>query len=273
MKTQKSFRKKALLSSVAMLLVATVAVGSATFAWFTNNTTATAQNLEVTVSAPSGLLINTASTGAFTSTLNLSSKSASLTPVSGDVADDAPTFRVATVNDSKKIEKCNESGAVSNVISIQIFGKLSSSNKVDNVETPKDVKLTSISVPSATDEGQVVRTAFYSASNTTKKTAYCNFGGSARSTAAINTNITSADGLSVNDNWILEDASKTTTYSATNGFGTATKVGTAKYATSGELLGTLYVWVEGQDELCNNTNIEKICKSVGPITVQFDLAE
>ncbi len=46
MKTQK-FRKKALLSSVAMLLVAAVAVGSATFAWFTSSTSATADKLSV----------------------------------------------------------------------------------------------------------------------------------------------------------------------------------------------------------------------------------
>lgn len=46
-KTQKSFRKKALLSSLSMLLVATVAVGSATFAWFTSSTSATADQLSV----------------------------------------------------------------------------------------------------------------------------------------------------------------------------------------------------------------------------------
>ena len=39
------FRKRALLSSVAMLLVALVALGSATFAWFTSNTTSTADGL------------------------------------------------------------------------------------------------------------------------------------------------------------------------------------------------------------------------------------
>lgn len=46
-KTQKSFRKKALLSSMSMLLVATVAVGSATFAWFTSSTSATAKDINV----------------------------------------------------------------------------------------------------------------------------------------------------------------------------------------------------------------------------------
>ena len=58
MKTQKSFRKKALLSSVAMLLVATVAVGSATFAWFSTKTTATAKGVKVQTSQASSLVLS-----------------------------------------------------------------------------------------------------------------------------------------------------------------------------------------------------------------------
>lgn len=61
MKTQKTekrgFKKRALVSSVAMLLVATVAVGSATFAWFTSNKSVTADGMKVTASAAQGLQI------------------------------------------------------------------------------------------------------------------------------------------------------------------------------------------------------------------------
>ena len=60
-KTQKSFRKKALLSSLSMLLVSTVAVGSATFAWFTQNPTATASGLVMRADAANGLKILTES--------------------------------------------------------------------------------------------------------------------------------------------------------------------------------------------------------------------
>ena len=52
-----TFRKKALLSSVAMLLVALVALGSATFAWFTANDTVNATGLAVKSSAADGLKI------------------------------------------------------------------------------------------------------------------------------------------------------------------------------------------------------------------------
>ena len=60
MKTQKSatFRKSALFSSVAMLLVATVALGTATYAWFSQNTTATASGINVSSTSAEGLYIS-----------------------------------------------------------------------------------------------------------------------------------------------------------------------------------------------------------------------
>lgn len=52
-----TFKKKALLSSVAMLLVAIVALGSATFAWFTQNKTVTAEGLKLEATTAAGLQI------------------------------------------------------------------------------------------------------------------------------------------------------------------------------------------------------------------------
>ena len=54
-----TFRKKALLSSVAMLLVALVALGSATFAWFAANPNADASGLSMKTTAATGLVIKT----------------------------------------------------------------------------------------------------------------------------------------------------------------------------------------------------------------------
>lgn len=54
------FRKRALLSSVAMLLVAILALGSATFAWFTQNTAATADGIYAKTVKASTLLISKA---------------------------------------------------------------------------------------------------------------------------------------------------------------------------------------------------------------------
>ena len=47
MKTRLYTRKRALISSVAMLLVAMIALGTATFAWFTRSTSTTAEGLNV----------------------------------------------------------------------------------------------------------------------------------------------------------------------------------------------------------------------------------
>lgn len=51
-------RKRLLISSVAMLLVAMLALGTATFAWFTTNTTVTADGIKVRTSKTSQLLIS-----------------------------------------------------------------------------------------------------------------------------------------------------------------------------------------------------------------------
>ena len=48
-------RKRLLISSVAMLLVAMLALGTATFAWFTQNTSATADGITVRTSKTSSL--------------------------------------------------------------------------------------------------------------------------------------------------------------------------------------------------------------------------
>lgn len=59
--TNTKFRKRALLSSVAMLLVALVALGSATFAWFTDDPTADAKGLSVKANTSTGLVVLSAS--------------------------------------------------------------------------------------------------------------------------------------------------------------------------------------------------------------------
>ena len=51
-------RKKMLISSLAMLMVATVSLGSATYAWFTSSTTATASQINVKTIKSSELVIS-----------------------------------------------------------------------------------------------------------------------------------------------------------------------------------------------------------------------
>lgn len=58
MKTRLYTRKRALISSVAMLLVAMIALGTATFAWFTKSTSTSATGLNVTTVKSSELQIS-----------------------------------------------------------------------------------------------------------------------------------------------------------------------------------------------------------------------
>ncbi len=56
--TNTKFRRRALVSSIAMLLVALVALGSATFAWFSTTTTATAESMTAATVKSSNLLVS-----------------------------------------------------------------------------------------------------------------------------------------------------------------------------------------------------------------------
>ena len=83
----KTFRKSSLISSIALLLVAIVALGGATFAWFSSNPTATASGISTSAKAASGLLITTDNTDetSWTNALTLyEGEAKSLTPVSSN---------------------------------------------------------------------------------------------------------------------------------------------------------------------------------------------
>ena len=65
----KTFRKSSLISSVALLLVAIVALSGATFAWFSTKTTATASALSAKTTQGSNLMISEAKDTGWTQTL------------------------------------------------------------------------------------------------------------------------------------------------------------------------------------------------------------
>lgn len=65
----KRLRRRALLSSVAMLLVAAFALTTATYAWFTSSTSAKVDTLNVNVAAASGIQLSATGTGNWRSTL------------------------------------------------------------------------------------------------------------------------------------------------------------------------------------------------------------
>ena len=92
----KKSRKKMLLSSIAMLLVALVALGSATFAWYITNATVTAKTSEWSASTADGLVIRHGITGAWSNKIEDLAHKDSLTPASITYAQMGNTLYGAT---------------------------------------------------------------------------------------------------------------------------------------------------------------------------------
>ena len=98
--TNTKFRKRALLSSVAMLLVALVALGSATFAWFAANPDAEAHGISMKTTASAGLVIrtDTDTTWSHSAALNMGGTTFNATPVSEDQSAPADFWTVIATN-------------------------------------------------------------------------------------------------------------------------------------------------------------------------------
>lgn len=73
-------RKKILLSSIAMLLVALVALGSATFAWYITNATVTAEKTQFSAASADGLVIRHTTSDAWAAKITDLETASSLTP-------------------------------------------------------------------------------------------------------------------------------------------------------------------------------------------------
>lgn len=78
----KNTRKKMLLSSIAMLLVALIALGSATFAWYITNATVTAETSKFSAASADGLVIRHGTSGDWLSKITDLNQKDSLTPAS-----------------------------------------------------------------------------------------------------------------------------------------------------------------------------------------------
>lgn len=77
-------RKRLLISSVAMLLVAMLALGTATFAWFTTSTNPYADNFSAKTTKQSTLLLSDSSRTGWTSHLDYNVGNKTMSPASGN---------------------------------------------------------------------------------------------------------------------------------------------------------------------------------------------
>ena len=294
-------RRRLLISSVAMLLVAMLALGTATFAWFTNSTTAYAKNAKVTVASPSGLVLKAVVHGATAPAANSTGWSSSFDmtsiaqktaqPVSGNMAAaDEPTFFAATVNTEKEVSDITSVAVdteahvnASNVVAVDIYGKLSETKTgIAGVK----VNLASIAnQATATVPGDVTRVAFYTTTTTGQTTtwsrkAIAHIGSDTNARAynplkAAGTNLTN---VNADDNYVVP-ASNTTYVEATaiscpKNFATSTEVATVSNdSTQVTKLGTFYMWVEGQDAKCNDANKATVLGDTDNVQITFELGD
>lgn len=121
-------RKKMLLSSIAMLLVAMMALGTATFAWFTSNPNADATGLSLKTTAATGLVIKTDTDEVWSHNATLAKDKATqnLTPVSQSQTE-ADKFFTATAEKASAYEKNSDDaiGASNGFYKENIYCRLS----------------------------------------------------------------------------------------------------------------------------------------------------
>ena len=259
----KKSRKRLLISSIAMLLVAMLALGTATFAWFTTSTTATANGINVRTSKTSTLKISDNArdygTGFSYSeeasefkpvAIMLPASSANGTNWYATIADNTNAFdpktseTPAAVSDAKHVYmnqlNIQNAGAVAvNDITITISGLSSSYGKVAvvPVESKAQTGKAVVAIPSGVDFKNFV------------------FADAATQYAPI----TAAGALpTATDAKITPKAATGGTFvisKTTPGFSNLASLNAADESTAaGELHYNIYVWFEGQDSDCKDAN-------------------
>lgn len=312
MKTQKkSMKKKALLSSLSMLMVATVAVGSATFAWFTQSPTANAQGLQLKATASNGLKIITEThlgdgdlaeatflsldylnydpNGKGTNKPGSSKESFMLNPASYDFDIDAKTiatkpYRTTAAADDNSaalgtaaVEEASAGTSSTDVYKEKIYCKLvGAANVNDKVQLNLDkitVDWNDTAVQTYALRNSVRILVTYTAKGATSETL---IGAYAKSAIDTETSLKAAIDKS--------DRTEAEPNKDQKGYQYASK-GTVKFAampqtkttigqlgTTGEDVVTVYVYLDGEDSNCTSKNI-KASDLIKSIDVQLGIVD
>lgn len=305
-KTKKSMKKKALLSSLSMLMVATVAVGSATFAWFTQSPTANAQGLQLKATASNGLKIITETHLGngdladatflsrdylnYDSTTNLSSTTSFLlNPASYDFDTDAKTiatkpFKTTAAADdaaaglgTAAVVEASAGTKASDVYKEKIYCKLvGAANDTDKVQLNLDkitVDWNDSVVTTYALRNSVRILVTYTAKGATSEKL---IGAYAKN--AINTEDSLQAAIDESDRTAENPTADTLGYAnATKGTvsfaampQTTTTIG--ELGTTGEDVVTVYVYLDGEDTNCFSKNI-KASDLISSIDVQLGIVD
>lgn len=270
----KKSRKRLLISSVAMLLVAMLALGTATFAWFTTSTTATADQLSVKTIKSSELQVSSASVD-WTDTLHYAKTNVILKPASSvdgtnwyaataaaKGAFDADVNTVAPIASDKlsdyvlvdqlNVRNNGNADVTGATISFSISETEANSGKYFRIAI----------VPVATKGGTIAQASDF-ANNV--------YGGeSTTQTAnAVSSVTVSGETKTLNTSAITAKAGSSVTYPVGNLQG---KESIGNNATTGEAkFYNIYLWFEGQDSDCKDANAGNLISSI-TFTVSGDTA-
>ena len=266
MKT-KNMRKKALLASVAMLLVAVVALGGATYAWFSVNQNATASGVNIASSQSTSLLF--APTGTtydgegWSASVDLTSASPAQTVTPCSSVNGSNLYTV-TIGDSPS-ELETEVVSVDTATSSANFYE---SSFVAKCTTASYLKLTALDV--TTNEfsallrvsiqvgGQNGETKIFYTGNT----APTNIALGSTATFATGSEPTFADLYSTSET-VSGLTKGTSTYSVANA---NSAIFSTPFTVNSVLPVTVRVWLEGNDPACNNN---MMAKAVSGLTLSF----
>ncbi len=273
-----TFRKKALLSSVAMLLVALVALGSATFAWFAANPYADAQGLAFKTTASSGLVIKTethpvwghtaylnamvtSEEGAETKTYGPDKTILDLQPVTQNQADGTMTTIAAA--DSKSWENSKAQGVTlaaapdESFFAEDVFFRLSDGSAA---EDDAKIQLTGVTITAATGNPSMLSAIRVAIAGPDGKV----LGTYATSIAGANGVLTAVDGTTA-DFTLLQAANGVKDLDCG-----ITGLSTAEDATKKV---TVYVYLDGQDSACYSDNVGSVnaAQIISDVKVDFKL--
>jgi len=291
--TNTKFRKRALLSSVAMLLVALVALGSATFAWFQSNPDAQAKGLQMRTTASSGLVIRTdtdttwghyavlgAASGATFTGDDTSARAASeyinvnLEPVSQD--QDSPTtfYSVsATGADAKTADPDGTVGtktatqtASGPVYQEKVYFRLSD-GAADATSATIQLQGVTITANDATGIKDIYSAVRVSVTN--KSGALIGtYGIAAPANKTLNKKA-AAEGNDYSDDYELVNFDPAAA-AATGGLTATAYSGALTSADSTANFVTVYVWLDGEDAKCFSNNVGTVAASLLVKSIQLN---
>lgn len=250
-------RKRLLISSVAMLLVAMLALGTATFAWFTSSTTATASNINVKTIKSSELQISK-STRVWGTTVDYATANKVLLPTSTVDGKAWFTANAETRNSYKKADGVDFSPATvtaennsyyfTEELNVRNNGSADVNNAMIEITFPAAAEYARVAVQEVKSDGTVV--------GDFKTSVYDNAGAAYEAVKNATT---------------TEEITPKTDYTVTIGdlkgkdtLGGGATTGEAKYY-------KIFVWFEGQDVDCNDTTAGQAVPNV-TFTVTGDTA-